>query len=91
MSSEWEYVNAIGETAERLREAYDVIVGAIVKTVGPETGRIGTFVHPGPEESEYPWLIMVGPAPVMCEHASKTARKAVKQLLRKIKEMEGDE
>lgn len=84
----WNFVNAIGGTAEKIHEACDVLVGTIGKFSEPDSGQIGTFLHPGPEGSKYPWLILAGPAPVMCEHASESALEGARQIAKKLKELE---
>lgn len=88
---DWKFVNAIGDTAEKIHDACDTLVGVLGQFTGPGSGQIGTFIHPGPEGSKYPWLILAGPAPVMCEHASESALEGSKRIAKKLNELEGDD
>lgn len=57
-------------------------------------GRIGSFVHPGVSKDDTPWIILVGRGPVMCEHATETARKVpakFKEAYDQIEEEDNDD
>ena len=93
-------VHAIGETEQKISESADFLIDTIAKLGEKDEHRdgdpIGTFVRPGPEGSRVPWMVLIGPAPVMCEHASESARETGLKLLKKMRElkeldeMEGD-
>lgn len=74
--SDWKTFKATGETEAKLQDALDFLVHTVDGLCGDKSeGRIGSFVHPGVSKGDTPWLILVGRGPVMCEHATETARK----------------
>ena len=75
MKSDWKTFKATGETEAKLQDALDFLVHTVAGLCGDKSeGRIGSFVHPGVFKGDTPWLILVGRGPVMCEHATDTAR-----------------
>ena len=98
MIDDCKLVNAIGETGDKIGEAADFLCGVIANICESEEdkaeSRIGTFVRFGPDGGKVPWLILVGPAPVMCEHATESARETGIKLIkmyRKFEETEADD
>lgn len=73
-------VSVIGDTSKKIYEAVDVLMGIVGKFRGPDALSIATFIHPGPEGSKYPWMVMLGPGPVMCEEATESARQFFNRL-----------
>lgn len=60
-------------SSKKINEACGVLIDALGKVQKENEQSIATFLCRGPEGSKYPYLVMAGPAPVMCIVATKTA------------------
>ena len=85
--SDPEIYNAIGDTAAELHEACETLIRLVEKCNGDDDGMpIGTFMHHDPAGGKMPWIVMAGPANVVCESATKAARDTVKKVYKVLKE-----
>ena len=80
MDSDSTLYSAIGETSRTLHEACDMLIGIVGKVRKSDAQSVAAFMVPGPEGSKYPWMVLVGPGPAMCEHATTSAREYFEQI-----------
>lgn len=75
--------SAIGDTSKKIYEASDALIGVVEKI--RKADAIAAFMVPGPKWSKCPWMVMVGPAPEMCENATTMARECFSNLIKHYK------
>lgn len=66
--------SAIGDTSKKIYEACDVLIDVFNQVRPADAKSIATLLCRGPKGAKYPYLVMMGPAPVMCAGATEAAR-----------------
>ena len=84
MSNDNALYSVIGDTSEKIYDACDVLIETIGKFRKPDSASIASFLHPGPKGDKYPWIVMIGPGPVMCDHATESAREFIDQMNKQV-------
>ena len=97
MASDKALYSVIGDTSEKIYDACGVLIETIGKFRKPDSASIASFLHPGPKGSKYPWIVMIGPGPVICDHATESAREFIDSMNKQVlhgqvtNDEEGDE
>lgn len=96
MASDKALYSVIGDTSKKIYDACNVLIETIGKFRKPDSASIASFLHPGPKGDKYPWIVMIGPGPEMCERATESAREFIDQMNKQVlhgqvqEEEEGD-